>query len=701
MCYMKSITQKRREPLMHRKITANDLLGLQLAGEPQLSPDGRRLAFVVARIDKEQNEYRHQIHMMAAEPGARPVPYTAGPKSDRHPRWSPAGDRLAFLSDRSGKPQLWLMSAHGGEARQLTSFKDGVAGEPVWSPDGSRIAFTAQVGPEGPGREEEKEDDADLYRKYTRDVKRITRIHYKTDGEGMDDPEERVQIFMIDVDAQAERPEPVAVTAGPWNHGDPAWSPDGRSLAYAANRREDDDYCPFLRDIWVQDLSDLSQPPCCVTPGTFSLGDPAWSPDGRQIAFAGFPDQPFQGYSAARLYVVGADGSDLRRVETWDGDFGSQAVYDLPAPGGGRLTWTPDGAGLVTLGACQGRQQIYRVDVASGAVTPLTQGDHCITSWSLTADGSVLAVGLTRPDVPGDLFLRRPGTDLERLTNLNEPLLREAALAPVLPFTFPTAGGSNAFLEQYGETGIAKRTDGWVMLPADFQEGHRYPAVLEVHGGPMAMYGWTFFMEFQCLAAAGYAVLYTNPRGSQGYGERFCACIKEDWGNLDYLDVMAGLDAALERFPWIDPDRVGIAGGSYGGFMVNWAVGHTDRFKAAVTMRSCVNEASMVGTSDFGFTDMANYPSRPWEDMTFYRRFSTISSVANIHTPLLIEHQEQDLRCPMEQAEQLYTALKVLRRTVEFVRYPDSSHGMSRTGKPWLRVHRLRSIVEWFQRFMS
>ncbi|HWI62530.1 MAG TPA: prolyl oligopeptidase family serine peptidase, partial [Symbiobacteriaceae bacterium] len=191
-------------------------------------------------------------------------------------------------------------------------------------------------------------------------------------------------------------------------------------------------------------------------------------------------------------------------------------------------------------------------------------------------------------------------------------------------------------------------------------------------------------------------VVYTNPRGSQGYGQKFCGCIREDWGNLEYQDVMAGLDAALAACPWIDPDRLGVAGGSYGGFMTNWIVGHTDRFRAAVTMRSVVNEASSVGTSDFGFVDMMSYPTRPWEDLTFYRRVSPLTFVEHIKTPLLIEHQEQDYRCPMEQAEQLYTALKFLRRQVEFVRYPESSHGMSRTGKPWLRVHRLRTILEWF-----
>lgn len=682
---------------MPRKITPDDLFHIQLAGEPQLSPDGRKLAFVVSRIDKEKNEYNNRIYMMDARPGAQPVAFTGGPKSDRNPRWSPDGTQLAFISDRSGKSQIWLMDAFGGEARQLTRIKNGVSSAPVWSPDGLSIAFTAAVKAEGPGDEADKDDETDLFKKYTKGVKRISRIQYKLDGAGFLDPEQHDQVFIIE--AAAEKPEPRQVTRGPWNHHSLAWAPDSRAIAFVANRREDDDYYCYYSDIWVQHLDAPEAEPCRITPGNLSLGNPAWSPDGTQIAFTGYDRAEFQGYSSTRLFVVNADGTGLRRVaKGWDRTFGGATIYDMPAPGGGRLTWTPDGKALLTLGSDAGRQHVYRVDVTDNAVTPLTAGDFCVTGWSVDGQASKVAVGLTRPDLPADIFLQEGG-ELHRLTNINESLLAELDLAPVQWYRFETGGGSNEFTARYG-TETLGITDGWVMKPVGFEEGKRYPAILEVHGGPMGMYGFTFFMEFQCLAAEGYAVIYTNPRGSQGYSEHFCACIKEDWGNLDYLDVLAGLDAALARNPWIDGERVGIAGGSYGGFMVNWAVGHTDRFKAAITMRSCVNEASMVGTSDFGFVDLANYPSTPWNDMTFYRRFSPITWVENIRTPLLIEHQENDLRCPMEQAEQLYTALKFLRRTVEFVRYPESSHGMSRTGKPWLRVHRLRTIADWFNSYI-
>lgn len=687
---------------MTRTIKPEDLLRLQLPGDPQVSPDGRLTAFVVARTEAEKNETRHRIYMVRTSRGAVPRPFTSGDCSDRQPRWSTDGTRLAFISNRSGKNQIWLIPAAGGEAVQVTRFRDGVVGPPVWSPDGRSIAFTAMVGGgAGGGVEGEPEDESDLYAKFTRGVKRITRIHYKLDGVGLLNPDKQQQVFVVSAEPGSG---PRQVTRGPWNHRSPAWSPDGQALAFVANRRLNDDYTVMLSDIWVQSPaepdSEVESEPVRITPEELSVFSPCWSPDGTQVAFLGHSWDRFRGYSSTRVWTVRRDGTGLRCLTTgWDRTFAPVAVYDVPGPvDGGTLAWTPDGSALMAIGSDSGRQQVYAIDAESGSVTALTAGDHVVTGWSSDAGRIRLVLCLTRPDLPGDLFLVE-GPDLVRLTELNDTLFEELELAQVEEFRFGTGGGENSFLAEHG-TGGLDHADGWVMKPAGFQEGKLYPAILEIHGGPMMMYGWNFFLEFQCLAAAGYAVIYTNPRGSQGYGERFCACIKEDWGNLDFRDVMAGLDVALARFPWIDQTRLGVAGGSYGGFMTNWIIGHTDRFRAAVTMRSVVNEASSVGTSDFGFVDMLSYPNPPWVEQSYYQRVSPISYVDEIHTPLLIEHQEEDHRCPIEQAEQLYTALKYLNRTVEFVRYPDSSHGMSRTGKPWLRIHRLRTIADWFGRFL-
>lgn len=563
---------------MPRPLHPDDLLALRVASDPQLSPDGAQLAFVSIRVAKEENEYSHQIWLVNAVPGASARPFTAGAKSDRYPRWSPDGSQLAFTTNRSGKDQLWVMETTGGEARQLTRFAEGVSGAPVWSPDGSRIAFTATVGPAGPGLEDQKEDESDLYRKYTKDVRRITRIWYKEDGEGLFDPARHQQIFTIA--AGEPSPKPQQITSGPWGHSDPSWAPGGGALAFVTTRRQDDDHKPFLREVWVQPLDQAAAGPNKITPDGFAVSHPVWSPDGSQIAFLGYEWHHYQGYSSQHLFVIGADGTGLRQLATnWDRTFSLAAVYDTPGAGGNYLAWTPDGTALISIGADCGRQQLYAIDVAGGEVTTLTSGDHCITGWSMDGWGRKLTVGLTRPDVPGDIYLVE-GPDLARMTDVNEALFAEVELAPVEAYRFATASGDNPFLRQHGHAQLTQ-TDGWVMKPVGWREGEQYPAILQIHGGPMAMYGWTFFFEFQTLAAAGYAVIYTNPRGSQGYGQHFCACIKEDWGNLDYLDVMAGLEAALRTHPWIDAARTGIAGGSYGGFMTNWAIGQTDRFRAA------------------------------------------------------------------------------------------------------------------------
>lgn len=283
---------------------------------------------------------------------------------------------------------------------------------------------------------------------------------------------------------------------------------------------------------------------------------------------------------------------------------------------------------------------------------------------------------------PPEIFRVTAGRAPESVTRLNDAWVQSVALAEAERYTFAAVGGP--------------AVDGWVMLPPAAKPAAKVPAVLQIHGGPMRMYGAAFFFEFQLLAAHGYAVIFTNPRGSHGYGEAFSLAIRGKWGSGDYDDLMAGVDAALARFPSLDAERLGIAGGSYGGFMVTWTICHTDRFRAAVSSRAVSNRLSAMGTADFGFNRVSQIGPRLWDDPAPYLQQSPLMYVANCRTPLLIEHAENDYRCPIEQAEQLYAALKVLRRPVTFVRYPGESHGMTTSGKPWHRVHRLRLIVDWF-----
>ncbi len=356
----------------------------------------------------------------------------------------------------------------------------------------------------------------------------------------------------------------------------------------------------------------------------------------------------------------------------------------MPLPAGETLFVGSDGRpwGLWSAG---GRVSVVRLDIDDRLVEVLG-GDRAIAAAALAADGR-LVVCATDPVHPGYVSLEDGGRVIAR----HEATEGWAAI---------TAADLRRPEHLVGRAADGPPLDVWYLAPAS-DEGRgadgRIPAVLEIHGGPQGMYGWRFSMEFHLLSASGYGVIYDNPRGSTGYGDAFCRDIMADWGDHDYVDVLAGVDAALAAHAEIDPARLGVAGGSYGGFMVNWIVGHTDRFAAAVTMRSVVNRMSAMGTSDVGYLRLRQFGGGLWwENLEPYLHQSPLLWASNIHTPLLIEHQEGDLRCPIDQAEQLYMALKVLGREVRFVRYPGEFHGMSRTGRPWHRVHRLLGIRQWF-----
>lgn len=720
------------QPAAQRFITAEDLLAFTWVSDVQLAPDGSRVAWVQTTIDREKNEYRSHIWMASTSAGGwpglgAPVQFTNGPKRDTAPRWSPDGRWLAFLSERNApgskenkddkpRPQLWVIPAGGGEARPLTNLKHG-AGAAVWSPDGSRIAFVAKVGPKGLERVGEGDDDPkDYARKYNKDVRVITRIHYKLDGTGyFDEKRSHLVVIPFQPDLGPKRfAEPVQLTAGEFDVRGPAWSPDGCWLAFASNTHPDADYQRWT-DIYVVPAERPADGPVAPEPVTKSQGyvwEPQWSPDGRWIAYLA-RDRELDWYANTRLWAVPvaggrAAGDPVCLTADWDRPVGDESLSDMREYGPASVVvWSPDGRELLFHGSDHGTVQLYAVpgpDAPSGGtpgggprrVRQLTAGERVIYDYSFSRDLREVALLSSDELTPGDVWVARyepPASggdgmvvDERRVTRVNEALFSGIRLSKPERFTFTSDGLD---------------LEGWVLRPAAFEPGRKYPAVLQIHGGPMAMYGAAFFHEFQLLAARGFAVVYSNPRGSQGYGEAFCAAIRGDWGNKDYADVMACIHAAVERFDFIDASRLGCAGGSYGGFMTNWIVTHTDEFRAAVTMRSVVNEATMFGCSDFGFHSDRDLGGPPWEVPQNYARVSPITYVANCRTPLLIIHSEMDLRCPIEQAEQLYTALKYLRVPTEFVRFPNESHGLSRSGQPWHRVFRLNKIVEWFTKYLS
>lgn len=760
-----------------------DLLSFEFVGDPQISPDGSRVAFVRSVVDATENKYRRAIMVAPAAPAAANgkgavKPFTSGVNSDTSPRWSPDGRYLAFLSSRDAGvgdeqakkkagAQIWVAPTSGGEARPITAIKGGATGF-VWSPDSRFIAFTALVKAEGPewldtepekpsgegktgadgegvepgkpgGSEGPAEPDAGaaggssrtdleaLFRKHNEDVKRIARAFYRSDGTGYLE-DKRSHVFVIDVEAALAGPpgspppvRPVQVTFGDFDHSDPAWSPDGKMLAVGACRDENSDMQRY-QDIWLFAVPEGGEGGAGSGKGTGSTGaepkrltdrtgpfhGPAWSPDGRRVAFLGH-ERELAWYTDDKVWLVdvGPDGSPAGKplclTASFGRAFGDSSISDMRSAGADpRPVFSPDGKTLFLPASDHGTTHLMAVDVASGKVSQLTTGDWVIFGWSADQACRTFAFALATADNPNDIYVGRlpesqakwPAApaglaDLDviarqPITRTNADLLKSRFVSRPERFTFAAPGGPTV--------------DGWVIRPVGFEGSKTYPAVLEIHGGPMAMYTGAFFLEFQLLAAAGIGVIYTNPRGSQGYGEQFCAGIKDEWGKNDYADLMAGVDEALRRFPWIDAHRLGVTGGSYGGYMTSWIVGHTTRFRAACSTRAVNNCHSFFGTSDTGFQWDEIWHGTPWKDPENLIRQSPITYAGNVKTPTLVIHNEDDHRCLIEQGEQMFIALKKVGVETEFVRYPGESHGLSRGGKPWHRVHRLKTIVDWFER---
>ena len=679
--------------LNQRSMTIEDLYQFTFLSHPRISPDGQRVAFAVTTIDENKHEYHTSIWMVPSE-GGEARRFTTGSGKATHPRWSPDGRWLAFVSEREGEPagkdeqeqkqhgkgksQIWLIPTDGGEALQLTFMQHG-ASNPVWSPDSTRLVFSAAVGP----ADEETEDGKRLPK-----ARLIDRLWYRLDGVGFI-YERREHLFLVDVSGG----EPQQLTDGDWDESDAAWSPDGTKIAFVSSRAGDrwrlpapDLYTLTITDGKAGDLQ-------CLTDGTLACCSPSWSPDGNTLAFLGTLKVRSGGH--ADIYTIASTAVKSQgKCLTWDfeGSFQDWTNSDMgdehlvPAP-----AWSSDGKTLYALASHRGATRLFALSI-NGADSPpptLTPGEVHVRDFSVDRSANTLALLLAGATRAPEIFVGRvasPG-ELRRLTGLNDALFSGVYLAT--PEYMPYTGADGWPM------------DGWILKPQGFDPKQKYPLIVEIHGGPSTQYGYGFFHEMQMLVGAGYVLLYANPRGSIGYGRDFSLAVRGAWGEKDSLDILAGVDALLQK-GYIDEGRVGVTGGSYGGFLTNWLVGHTDRFQAAVTGRSVVNLASYFGTADFGWTLADDeLDTTPWDDLDRYMRLSPMTYVKNIQTPLLILHSEQDLRCSIEQAEQLFVALKYLGRAVLFVRFEGQSHGLSRGGHPKLRVKRLHLILEWFEKYLT
>ncbi|HYR51213.1 MAG TPA: S9 family peptidase [Candidatus Dormibacteraeota bacterium] len=674
-----------------KQVTPEDLLQLQFVDAVAVSPDGSRAVYQVRSIDPEKDGYESHLWIVPMQ-GGEPRRLTFGEQKNGSAAWSPDGRTIAFVSDRRDKKQqIYKLSLEGGEAERLTDL-DGRIGGLAWSPDGSKISFCyrATDPPETghlPGSAPAKqaaEAKAEKKDRKPPTFMHITRLHYKEDGQGFL-PKSRFHVHVLDVASGEVR----ALTSGEWDHGAAAWSPDGTWLVFPANRLPDADYHATVSDLWL--LPAAGGEPRNLTPQPGAAFAPAWSPDGSQIAFLGNEDEgDAWGVKNIHVWTVPAQGGPARNLtpelDRTALDLMGTDLRDFHEPY--PPVWSTDGTAIHYLVSDQGSTHLYSVPAKGGAPRKVTKGALALLAIAGSKKGSDLAVIRCDHADAGTVGRLDPGT------GTFTPLVRPTStLFDTLAVQTPE--------EFWVEMPEGHKVHCWMMKPPNADPARKYPMILEIHGGPRVQYGACFFHEFQMLASAGFYVLFSNPRGAQGYGEAFTREIVVDWGGPDYEDLMRVVDDALRRYPEIDPARLGVTGGSYGGYMTNWIVGHTSRFKAAATQRSVVDLKTLLLAGDFSDDAVPEFGDQPWRDSPDYRRMSPITYVENIRTPLLVLHSLEDHRCPVEEAEQLYTSLKLLRREVEMVLFPGESHGLSRGGTPSRRVARLTFLRDWFLRHLA
>jgi dipeptidyl aminopeptidase/acylaminoacyl peptidase len=645
-----------------------DIYALTSVGDPRLSPDGRRVAYVVNRIDAEANRYRSAIWLAALDGSEEPTRLTSGERSDGSPRWSPDGRWLAFVSNRAGEDEekapdeLYVLSADGGEPRRLTEGKEDVQSI-AWSPDSQRIAFARRV----PEAAYEEEDER------RRRPRRFTRVAYKLDSVGWIG-DRRKHLFLVDLDGSERQ-----LTDGDCENDEPAWSPDGRRIVFTALRGERWDV-EFVDALYELEVDSQGSEPRRLTQPDEAASKASFSPDGSSIAYHHEPEDGTQPHHG-RIAVMRADGRDRVALTTsLDRQCSPHPLVREPVWDGDRIVFRAEDGGNV---------HIYAV-AADGSSEPelLVGGEQSTGLYDLRNGWLVYTASTyTRPH---ELF----GQDGAPITSVCDDFVAAARPADVERFTARSADGTEV--------------DAWLVRPADFDEGQRYPVLLTIHGGPFTQYETGFFDEVQVYAGAGYCVLYSNPRGGSGHSEEWGRAIRgpgdgagPGWGTVDYEDLMGVVDSALERFPFLDGDRLGVLGGSYGGYMTSWIVGHTNRFKAALSERAVNQLVSAFGSSDVFWVFERQFGGPMWEHVDDWLAMSPATYARDIETPLLVVHSENDLRCNVEQGEHLFILLRLLGKEVEMLRFPNESHELSRSGSPVHRVQRFEAILEWFGRYLS
>ena len=652
-----------------RYFTGSDLFNLEWASDPEISPDGRTIAYVRESNDVMTDKARRTIWLIDVATGQQ-RPLVAGAGSYFSPRWSPDGTRLAYVASEGASPQLYVRWMGSGESARITGLPDSPGGL-AWSPDGRRIAYSMLVPDEAPalGKAPPKPEGA----KWAEPLQVIDKVTYRFDAAGYFKPGYR-QIFWVPADGGA----PTQLTFGPTNAAGPvSWTPDSRSILFSADLSPNWQREPQQSEVYKISISGGA--PVALTNRYGPDNSPVVSPDGRQIAWVGFDDKHL-GYQNRRLSVMNIDGSG-KRVLTASLD---RSVSDPH--------WSGDGRSIYVQVEDQGVNKVERVgldgsirEIASGMGFSELDRPYAGGDFSVSRNG-IVALTSGDPSHPNQVAIAS-GNGVRRLTQLSSSLLESKALAQVQKLPVRSS------VDQ-------RPIDAWMVTPPDYDPAKKYPLILEIHGGPYAAYGPQFSTDDQLYAAHGYVVVYSNPRGSTSYGEDFANQIEKAYPGHDYDDLMSVVDAAIAT-GHVDPNNLFVTGGSGGGVLTSWIVGKTDRFRGAAVQKPVINWASWGLTADIaGFSSPYWFAKRPWEDPMGYWQRSPLSLVGNVKTPTLVVVGSEDYRTPVSEAEQYYEALQLRGIPTMLVKVPGASHE-TLTDRPSQSAAKASAILAWFDRYRT
>jgi dipeptidyl aminopeptidase/acylaminoacyl peptidase len=667
-------------------ITVDDLYKIVHVEDPRLSPDGRWIAYVQTTVDKLENGYKRNI-WLASTDGSGLIQITRSGK-DSQPHWSPDSKTLAFTSSRDEKPQIFLMriGEPGGEPRSLTSLPNG-ANSPAWSPDGSQIAFLGGLNADGRAKEDRGEEDPKpidkldgKHRKERReqeetkrfDPRIIQRLPYRTGTSFITDHFQQIYVIVTAEGLEKDASKPRRLTNVDADHNPPQWTPDGQSLLTARIGDPTGDEPWRWSNLYRIRVADGNHEQ--LTDETYSSNTPFPSPDGNWIAYIRYPREQLS-ERISHLTIIPATGGEAQELNmTLDRDIGD-------------FKWMPNSAGLIFTALDQGNIEIYKVTLEDGQIEKIKSGNIQIENFDIDDDAGIAYIAST-PFNPSELFWQDSSLDEPaQLTHVNEKFLESVIVQETHELWWKSPSGEDI--------------QGWYMLPVGYEEGKKYPLAFNIHGGPHVMWGpatKSMWHEWQFNAARGYVVFYANPRGANGYGEGFQMVLHGAWGDVAYEDLMAGIDTLLEK-GFVDEKRMAVTGGSYGGYMTAWIVGHTDRFASAASLRGVYNMLGFPGTTDIPSFISTEMGVEPWEDPMFLWKHSPLAYAHQIKTPLLIIHSENDFRVPISEGEQLFSFVRRNGGTVKFIRYPREGHELSRSGEPEHRASSLTHIIEWFDQY--